>query len=80
MKRSDDLNWRPINTAPHDGTTILLRGGDGPHGITYWEGRGRWAVPRDAHQNEATWLHRGSSLWEAGYTPTEWAPMDERGA
>ena len=42
--------WKPIETAPKDGTTVLLRSKYGSHGDGYWlqsarDGLGAWVWP-----------------------------------
>lgn len=72
--------WQPIDTAPKDGTWVLLRGGTdegewayvkqepfvvGPAVVAHW---------RDDHEHWAYCFWDGG--WRSSYTsPTEWMPI-----
>ena len=67
--------WRPISTAPQDGTHVLVW--DGTYAIGAWFSRGwgeaaGWYVPDPAASDERMWLHgdRGCDL-----NPTYWQPL-----
>ena len=65
-------NWQPIETAPKDGTWVMLRGGHdygddqiGPAVVAFWDGEG-WYY--------AYW----DSEWRSSYEePTQWMPLPQ---
>ncbi len=62
--------WQPIDTAPKDGTWVLLTGGHaaeptGPCVVGFWD-RDDWAY--------AHWDGSWYSIYEA---PTHWMPLPE---
>lgn len=58
-------SWRPIESAPRDGTGILVKlpDSDMPHTAKFW--RGSWTV---------AWDHSELKGWDA---PTHWMPIPE---
>lgn len=69
--------WRKIESAPRDGRVIKVKGGTGPYGVTSWEGRAKWYLPKNWHKDETTWADpEGRVLTLAGYLPTHWMPED----
>ena len=58
-------SWRPIESAPRDGTGILVKlpDSDMPHTAKFW--RGSWTV---------AWDHSELKGWDA---PTHWMPLPE---
>lgn len=68
--------WKPIETAPKDGTLIRVKGNEGPYGVTSWEGEALWHIPTNWNKKSATWCSEGKAvLWLAGYRPTHWQPL-----
>ena len=73
---ASSFEWRPIDTAPKDGSFILLAG---PSGYTATPLRVevcRWYPeyrPRDPWQN-----HGNDSFRDGGEAPTLWMPLPER--
>lgn len=67
-------SWNPdMSAAPRDGTLIRVKGGEGPYGITKWEGIAKWGLPMNWHRSSATWMtEKGAVLWQAGYRPNHW--------
>jgi len=67
--------WQPIETAPKDGTVILLLSDGVDPGFFYlgewhfWDG----TVVQDEHGNDAGYLNS----WLTGYGPTHWLPLPE---
>ena len=56
------MEWQLIETAPKDGTCILLRGTGGRHADGFWEPR----------------AYNGNGCWVWPYihgTPTHWTPL-----
>lgn len=56
------MNWRPIETAPKDGTVILGYWSPEYAETIYWSD-GSWF-----------WSHDGDTWWRGG--PTHWAPFE----
>jgi len=65
---SDD--WHPIETAPKDGTYILLGwfldGGGGPPEVAFWD------------STRKTWCSSRLLKAEGYFSPTHWMPLPER--
>jgi hypothetical protein len=55
------MNWKPISSAPKDGTVIIVTDGDGLE-ITYWS-HDHWSCTRDPD----------GSIGGYGGGPTHWA-------
>ena len=67
--------WRPISTAPQDGTHVLVW--DGTYAIGAWFSRGwgeaaGWYVPNPAAPDERMWLHGDCGC---DLNPTHWQPL-----
>jgi hypothetical protein len=60
------MTWRPIETAPHDGTLLLLR-----HPRTFPPVFGFWSS-----KNEA-WMTDDLGFLVDHNAPTHWAPLPE---
>ncbi len=63
--------WQPIETAPKDGTAILLFGGDPP---------AMWELPEPrgysiAHWSKGRWIEATGELYSAHESPTHWMPL-----
>jgi len=75
IKAYQRQQWRPIETAPKDGTEILLADDEGNQARMRWDAfmrnglfgdvKGFWTCPG----RNFTWDHRG------GYGPTKWMPL-----
>lgn len=68
------MKWRPIETAPKDGTIILVYG--------YWDGElSEKDIEREvwkAHFNLGTWCLDGSEFYAVEIAnPTHWMPLPE---
>ena len=67
-------NWQPIDTAPKDGTDILLFRSGAVH-------RGRWEKQRYHERPKPYWsddLERGLGvIWCREHPPTHWMPLPE---
>jgi hypothetical protein len=62
------MDWQPIQSAPKDGTYILLTA----FVINRWRvGEGRWFDDEDHPDDPGLWSNFGH--WE----PTHWAPMPD---
>jgi hypothetical protein len=61
------LNWRPIRSAPKDGTMVLLAEwpGDGRDGVVWW---GRWVdVPQENARGPRIADRKHDPMWVASY-------------
>ena len=69
MRRAED-EWQPIETAPKDGSQILLGGckSGPPVRIGHW-GSGRYLGPKQGYERDCA---EGSSY---GFDPTHWRPL-----
>jgi hypothetical protein len=65
--------WMPIESAPNDGSSILLRGEDGFHSIAYWDGR-NWQVMGDGQMAVRYMSDFGTEYLTHDY-PTHWQPL-----
>ena len=73
--------WQPINTAPKDGTRVLLVQGD-LIGVGRWhlEESGHWAtISEKGGKRTQEWEDTSSGWWEDVpqdmYEPTHWMPL-----
>ena len=57
--------WKPIDTAPTDGTTVLLT----------WQNEPSWIT--SAYYEDGEWHENGSGYENALYRPTHWQPLPE---
>ena len=62
------IRWRPIETAPKDGTQVLLARSDGIVGC------GRWEDVRGVYLWVGEW---SSDTKDVGLKPTRWMPLPE---
>lgn len=77
------MDWQPIETAPKDGTTVLL------YGLIYQEHKsmavGKWIdesydelveVERKGNRVISEWVKQDRGHWDAAgmYDPTHWMP------
>jgi uncharacterized C2H2 Zn-finger protein len=69
-----ETRWRPIATAPKDGTEVLLY--CPKRGTTV---RGRWSDERYANKPRPYWTHDRERIWGKLDTradqPTHWMPL-----
>ena len=72
------MGWQPIETAPKDGTFVLL------YGIrSHWQGpRANGPRPRKLGEPSVRQGHWSSGLWQTGdlsrwEAPTHWMPLPE---
>jgi hypothetical protein len=75
------MNWEPIETAPKDGTKILLVQ-DETVGVGRWEDTScevRELVEDTGKRQVYEWVLKVSGYWEAEndglYSPTHWMPL-----
>lgn len=70
------MDWRPIETAPKDGASLLLfREGEMMVGRWY-SGYNEWGVSPPVHENQVrTWASIGPKEFWPG--PTHWMPLPE---
>lgn len=75
------MAWQPIETAPRDGTVILLRGKDGGAAEGSWT---IWAGAHKERDKDPNWYEAPepdmliSALAGFGHkAPTHWAPLPE---
>lgn len=67
--------WRPIETAPKDGSWILLRGESGYVRTPYRVAVGHWAVE---YRPLSPWqTSERCSFGDDGAPPTHWMPLPE---
>jgi len=82
----DDLGWKPIETAPKDGSEIILfcPKGDGTPGMTFRVTSGSWFIPpvggsiSDPEVDEdvpPAWLSWDGGFSEETMMPTHWMPL-----
>lgn len=80
--------WRPIETAPKDGTEIILfcPRGDGTPGKTYRLTSGSWFIPptctytpdpEEDFDEPPSWLSWDGGFSENTMMPTHWMPLPE---
>ena len=74
--------WQPIETAPRDGTSVLLWGlvaGEisGPDKETGFAGEGEWAEGTHYKPDEDWWLLSGGDCYSTWCKPTHWMPLPE---
>lgn len=65
------MDWQPIETAPKDGSEIIL-GGQG------WVSAGFWSDGEECKRAEAGWFFeddRASLLIARNANPTHWMPL-----
>jgi hypothetical protein len=73
------MDWRPIATAPQDGTFVLLRGGSTKSDYAFWDepddGSSRAVVGKWDGED---WVYAfWDSAWRSAYyNPTEWALIE----
>lgn len=69
--------WQPIDTAPMDGTVILLRCPSGYKSVPYRVTVGRWyRYYLMDPLNMGYWADEaGDDVREGGASPTDWAPL-----
>ncbi len=66
--------WQPIETAPRDGTVVLLWATDAPACEMYWDPAGRNLL---VQSGPGIWTHPSGELtWseQFGAGPTHWMP------
>jgi hypothetical protein len=67
--------WQPIETAPRDGTSVLLFATQNPHDMVDYKGAqvlsGYWC------QLDEAWCSTGSTWTGPFYDPTHWMPLPE---
>jgi hypothetical protein len=72
MKASNDNGWRPIETAPKDGTAVLLGGcSPGPAIRIGWWGNGRYL------SRTRGWERDWTTGADYGFAPTHWMPLPD---
>lgn len=71
------MEWQPIETAPKDGTRILVVSGEkgfytapGDIGVAHWE---KQAFPNGVHEWVAVWCCDQVTTFK----PTHWMPLPE---
>jgi hypothetical protein len=64
------MNWQPMETAPKDGTEVLLDSKTVPY-----VGRWRRGTFGDPQENEIGWRASCCGRWT---NPTRWAPLPSR--
>ena len=84
-KPEPQTNWQPIDTAPRDGTVILLAGGrtdenDYKNEIPKYLSRpvtGFWDPPKDEWDKGGWLITYWDGAWRTGYnTPRYWMPIE----
>lgn len=69
------MNWQPIETAPKDGTYILLAG---PSGYTTTPLRVEVCCYDAEYRPRQPWVnHANDSFMDGGAAPTLWMPLPE---
>ena len=74
------IGWRPVSTAPKDGTLFLAYGAVGhergrvEHFISCW--RSYWSERDDEYLTDGWWHHDSDIDGHRGY-PTHWMPLPE---
>lgn len=72
------MDWRTIDSAPLDGTKVLLfiEYGDAPVVGEYWGEKLGWHVNAEHHRVICgTYCYGGSVSTERGMKPTHWMPL-----
>ena len=67
-KLLDKHEWRPIETAPRDGTLVLVRG-EKPDEVEVAE----WFQWNHSSKNTGDWTRRGCDAFD--FDPTHWMPL-----
>lgn len=67
------MEWQPIETAPKDGTVVLLAGPEFEHGCVI----AFWSDPSvgDTTEEDAGWYESESDSHRLFGTPTHWMPL-----
>lgn len=74
-RTTSELTWRPIKTAPRDGTWIVLAG---PSGMTATPLRAEVARYYPAFRPLTPWqTHANESFTDGGPEPTHWLPLPQ---
>jgi len=63
------MEWKPIESAPKDGTTVLV----GAYGVLGW--RCRSAKMANNSYYEKRWYSGQKTNHPLGYEPTHWMPL-----
>jgi hypothetical protein len=66
-------DWRPIKSAPKDGTFILLFGNQHKHNLVNFGGKIVFSGYWDAI--DSAWCSHGSTAMGPFYSPTHWMPL-----
>lgn len=77
------MEWQPIETAPKDGSQILIAAMDNFLTVGYWNEREYiWSIPSDVETQKAGVRHFRKAFNSDGdileiYFPTHWMPLPE---
>jgi len=67
--------WQPIETAPKDGTFVLVCLAGGPAFDAYWEARGRVTATDEPGWCDGASSHTNGEDWLLVYYPDFWMPL-----
>lgn len=82
LNGDDVMKWQPIETAPRDGTPVLLWGvvaGEisGQTDKMEFAGEGEWVEDSQYNADEDWWLLSGGDYYSSWCKPTHWMPSPE---
>lgn len=73
---SDELTWRPIETAPREeGKYVLLLMADGSVTVGGWDSQPFHSKPRPLWKTERGYLY--GKAWDRENQPTHWMPLPQ---
>lgn len=62
------MEWRPIDSAPRDGTRFLIYESDGTYSVAWWDDKYIWVRP-------GAWISEYQRSDTLVRCPTHWMPL-----